>query len=121
MKGLGVRMARRLNGVMNRRGPVFADRYHAHILRTPSEAARAVRYVLENFRVHGERRQWAVPSGIDPFCSAAWMQHAPPLTASPTGWMLSQGIASRLKSDRRLIIEKREEVPEQRTLLKKTA
>ena len=29
MKGLEVRMARALNKVMSRRGPVFADRYHA--------------------------------------------------------------------------------------------
>ncbi|HET9751426.1 MAG TPA: transposase [Myxococcales bacterium] len=93
MKGLEVRVARRLNRVMNRRGPVFADRYHAHILRTPSEAARAVSYVLENFRVHGERGQWAVPSGIDPFCSTAWMEHAPPLTLPPAGWMLLDGLA----------------------------
>ncbi|MGE5047315.1 MAG: transposase, partial [Deltaproteobacteria bacterium] len=93
MKGLEVRMARRLNGVMNRRGSVFADRYHAHILRTPSEAACAVRYVPENFRVHGERGQWAVPSGIDPFCSAAWTDHAPAVTAPPAGWMLREGVA----------------------------
>src|SRR5206468_2104105 len=35
MKGLGVRIARALNRVMQRRGPVLGDRYHAHILRTP--------------------------------------------------------------------------------------
>jgi len=29
MKGLEVRMARALNKVMKRKGPVFADRYHA--------------------------------------------------------------------------------------------
>jgi REP-associated tyrosine transposase len=59
MKDLEVRVARALNGVMNRRGPVFADRSHAHLLRTPSEAARAVTYMLENFRLHRERGKWA--------------------------------------------------------------
>ena len=43
MKGLEVRMARALNRVMRRRGPVFADRYHAHLLRTPREARKRVR------------------------------------------------------------------------------
>ena len=37
MKGLGVRIARGLNGLMGTRGPVLADRYHARILRTPRE------------------------------------------------------------------------------------
>ncbi|HZX97143.1 MAG TPA: transposase, partial [Myxococcales bacterium] len=49
MKGLEVRMARALNKVMSRRGPVFADRYHALLLRSPRQAANAVRYVLENW------------------------------------------------------------------------
>ncbi|TMA19892.1 MAG: hypothetical protein E6J84_03315 [Deltaproteobacteria bacterium] len=41
MKGLEVRMARALNRVMQRRGAAFADRYHAHLLRTPTEARHA--------------------------------------------------------------------------------
>ena len=43
MKGLEVRMARALNKVLRRKGTVFADRFHAHVLKTPTEAARAVR------------------------------------------------------------------------------
>src|SRR3954453_14619461 len=35
MQGLATRMARRLNGLSGRRGPVFADRYHSHPLKTP--------------------------------------------------------------------------------------
>jgi hypothetical protein len=38
MKGLEVRMARALNKVMHRKGAVFADRYHSHVLASPSEA-----------------------------------------------------------------------------------
>ena len=42
MQGLGVRMAVRLNRMMNeRRGRVVGDRYHARILRTPDGGARA--------------------------------------------------------------------------------
>src|SRR3954452_17756284 len=69
MKGLEVRMARALNRVMRRRGSVFADRYHAHLLKSPREAANAVRYVLENRVVHAMRNGDPAPSGIDPCCS----------------------------------------------------
>lgn len=92
MKGLEVRMARALNRVMNRRGPVFADRYHSRLLNSPREAARAVRYVLENWRVHGKRGQWEVRAGIDPYCSAACSGHKRPLVAQPQWWMLRVGV-----------------------------
>jgi putative transposase len=52
MKGLGVRIARALNRVMKRSGRVVGDRYHAHILRTPSEVKRARNYLLTNARHH---------------------------------------------------------------------
>jgi hypothetical protein len=50
MQGLGVRIARGLNAVMRRSGRV--DRYHAHILRTPTEARHARTYLLHNARRH---------------------------------------------------------------------
>jgi hypothetical protein len=43
-----VRIARRLNARIGRRGPVFADRYHAHVLATRREVANAVRSVTGN-------------------------------------------------------------------------
>ncbi len=52
MNGMGVRVARRLNRVMGRHGRVLDDRYHAHILRTPSEVRRARDYLLQNARTH---------------------------------------------------------------------
>jgi putative transposase len=63
MCGLGVRVARGLNRVMQRRGTVLADRYHAHVLKTPSEARRARAYLLSNARKH-----YGV-IGIDPYTS----------------------------------------------------
>ena len=48
MNGLGVRVAKGLNRVMRRHGRVLDDRYHAHILRTPTEARRARRYFQQN-------------------------------------------------------------------------
>jgi putative transposase len=92
MKGIEVRMARALNKVMNRRGPVFADRYHAHLLASPREAANAVRYVLENWIIHAQRNAEPVPFGIDPFCSAAVHDSGPPLVAEARWWMLLVGV-----------------------------
>ena len=91
MKGLEVRMARALNRVMKRSGPVFADRYHSRLLRTPREAAHAVRYVLENHAVHARREGWPIPQGIDPYCSLAEHDPGPPMVAEPVWWMLRVG------------------------------
>lgn len=92
MKGLEVRMARALNRVMRRRGPVFADRYHARQLLTPREARHAIRYVRENRRVHALRLGLPPPPGIDPCCSDAWRDHSPPLVVEPRWWMLCVGV-----------------------------
>lgn len=92
MKGLEVRMARALNKVMRRRGAVFADRYHAHLLVSPREAANAIRYVLENWRVHA--LDGGAGSGtVDPWCSQAWANHLPSLVAAPQFWLLCFGLA----------------------------
>ena len=64
MNGLGVRVAKGLNRVMRRHGSVLDDRYHAHILRTPTEARRARAYLLQNARKHYGLRS------ADPFTSA---------------------------------------------------
>src|SRR4051794_5855562 len=94
MKGLEVRMARALNRVMRRRGPVFADRYHAHLLRSPREAANAIRYVLENWRVHKLCAPGVEQHVVDPYCSTAWRDTYPALTMPPEGWLLSVGSRS---------------------------
>jgi REP element-mobilizing transposase RayT len=61
MRGLTIRVAKALNRVMARRGPVFADHYHSRIVRTPTEAARALNYVLHNHAHHAE--QWGETVG----------------------------------------------------------
>lgn len=67
MKGFSVRIAKRLNRAYGRRGQVFSDRFHAHVLRTPREVRHAVRYVMENSRIHAARRgeRWSL--AVDPF------------------------------------------------------
>jgi REP element-mobilizing transposase RayT len=39
MKSIGSRLARAVNRVFGRTGPVLADRYHLHVLRTPARFA----------------------------------------------------------------------------------
>ena len=70
MQGLSIRLARGLNGMMKRRGKVLADRFHARILRTPTETRRVLLYVRDNRDVH--RSRWGQkPSGApDPYSSA---------------------------------------------------
>jgi len=92
MKGLQVSMARALNKVMNRRGPVFMHRYYAHVLSSPREAANAIRYVLDDWKIHALRDGRPAPAGIDPWCSTAWSTHAPALVHEPEWWMLKVGV-----------------------------
>jgi REP element-mobilizing transposase RayT len=65
VQGLCIRVARGMNRLMGRRGRVFDDRYHARVLRTPTEVRRAREYVLRNRQHHfGE-------PGLDRYSSAA--------------------------------------------------
>jgi REP element-mobilizing transposase RayT len=52
MQGLAVRIARRVNIAVARRGTVFESRYHARPLFTPREVRTALAYVLLNERRH---------------------------------------------------------------------
>lgn len=69
MQGLAIRIARRVNRQTERKGKLFAERYHARILRTPTEVRNALVYVINNSRRHRPDvgRFW-----IDPLSSAAW-------------------------------------------------
>ena len=48
VKGFSVRVAKGLNKMMRRTGRVLGDRYHAHVLRTPTEVKRAIAYIRKN-------------------------------------------------------------------------
>jgi hypothetical protein len=95
MKGLEVRVARALNRMMVRRGSVFSDRYHAHVLRTPREVAHASRYVLGNYAHHARQRGDLVRGEFtDPFSSVGYLaadlpEEAP--VATPATWLLRVG------------------------------
>ncbi|MCA8963979.1 MAG: transposase [Planctomycetes bacterium] len=73
VQGLLIRIARRLNKHWQRRGKVFADRFHDHVLKSPREVRNALRYVLGNGRKHAaEGREVQVSQAIDTFTSAPW-------------------------------------------------
>jgi REP element-mobilizing transposase RayT len=67
LKGLSVRLAKGLNRMMGRSGPVLGDRDHAHVLRTPTEVRRARTYMGDNARQHASAGGEAYsPSYLDP-------------------------------------------------------
>jgi len=68
MKGLGVRMTRRLNSLWNRKGPLYCDRFHAEPLETPRQVRNALLYVLNNARRHGVH----AIGHCDPYSSGDW-------------------------------------------------
>src|SRR5882724_9561728 len=107
MKALGSRLARAVNRVFQRSGPVLADRYHVHVLRTPREVRSAIAYVLLNARRHAARagRTLSRSFQIDPASSGRWFDGwrrrvvegagpSPPTArpvATPRSWLLAIG------------------------------
>jgi len=103
MQALKIRLARAINRALRREGTVFVQRYHAHILRTPTQVRNALRYVLNNRRKHQGRSQ-ARPGWIDPLSTACWFngyRDREPDEANPwptpntflltTGWRRGRG------------------------------
>ncbi len=104
MKSIGARVGRAVNRVFLRYGPVLADRYHLHILRTPREVRRALAYVLLNARRHLAKvgRPLRAAKRLDPASSGRWfdgwtrnvLRHPSgetPAVAEPRTWLLRVG------------------------------
>jgi hypothetical protein len=95
VRSIAIRMARYVNELLSRKGPLWADRWHGRALRTPREVRNALVYVLANFRKHAKRTR---APGIDPFSSGPWFDGwrewkpssgiAPPFAAG-VGWARS--------------------------------
>lgn len=92
LRGVAIRIARYVNDLLSRSGPLWAGRSHQRALTTPREVRHALRYVLTNFRKH-ERHVSA--AGVDPYSSAAWFdgwrersgsEGMPPSLAEPAPW-----------------------------------
>src|SRR5690242_18993869 len=97
MQGLNIRLARAVNRAAQRRGRVFADRYYARPLRTPTEVRNAVNYVHRNVQKH----QGAHPWYVDPYSSmsghACWYVDESVrgawVTAERKEWLLKRAAA----------------------------
>jgi hypothetical protein len=97
IKGFEIRIAHGVNKLLRRRGPVFADRYHARPLKTPRETRHAIAYVVMNGAHHRHT------PGVDPFSSARcfdiWRSHSMVTlvprhkvsVAWPETWLLDRG------------------------------
>jgi REP element-mobilizing transposase RayT len=62
MKSIAARLARAVNRVFSRSGPVLDGRFHHRVLRTPREVRNALAYVLLNARRHLCEAQRRPPS-----------------------------------------------------------
>jgi putative transposase len=107
IQGFAVRVARRLNSALKRKGRFFAHRYHVRALTCPTQVRNALRYVLQNRKHHDHEKRFC-KTWFDPYSSAAWfdgwatklrpsmiweyelLEMARP-TARATTWLLSTG------------------------------
>jgi putative transposase len=85
VQGIAIRVAKSLNAALGRRGKVFAERFHMHVLRSVREVANAVDYVLANWFRHAGRK--VGPDDLDRLSSAADRS----LVALPQTWLLRVG------------------------------
>ncbi len=112
LQGLAIRVARAVNRLLGRRGRLFADRYHARVLRTPTEVRWGLGYVLNNARKHNAEllvpkalpRRWLDHGGRSAAYFPGWIEPGPAPTprtpreitddcpvAAPTTWLLHTG------------------------------
>jgi hypothetical protein len=73
MKAVAARLARAVNRIFQRKGPVLFGRYHLRVLRTPREVRNALAYVLLNARKHWRQRYGSPPPvRLDVASSGVW-------------------------------------------------
>lgn len=101
MRGLAVRLAKRINKLLFRSGQFWDHRWHGSILETARKVRNALVYVLQNRKKHAPRDRRATP--LDPLSSAEWFDgfatdrpgdfHSvgPPCIANAETWLLCIG------------------------------
>ena len=70
VRAFSISVAKSLNAKLHRRGPVFADRYHARVIANPTQMRNALQYVLTNWLHHRPAHHVNVGE-IDPYSSGA--------------------------------------------------
>jgi len=87
VKALSIRVAKGMNRLMGTQGRVMGDRYHARVLRTPTEVRACVHYIRQNYRKHSAERGSRLAVGwIDPYSSDARTVTLP----TPQTWLVRQ-------------------------------
>jgi hypothetical protein len=86
MRAVNIRLAKTVNRVLGRKGPVVQDRWHQHKLGTPTEVRNALVYVIFNYKKHGAL-DGEISGLVDTRSSGAWFPGladlAPSTTAPP--------------------------------------
>ena len=73
VRGIMIRVARRVNRLLFRRGRFWADRWHGHALTGPRQVRNALVYVLQNHRKHRiSGKGVAAQTLLDTLSSAQW-------------------------------------------------
>ena len=97
VRGLMVRIARRVNRLLRREGRFWADRWHGRDLEGPRQVRNALVYVLQNHKKHADT------AALDPLSSAAsfdgfataipsgFRSVGPPCVAAAKTWLLKSG------------------------------
>lgn len=95
MRGLAIRIARRINSALGRRGTLWADRWYGRTLTSTRAVRRCLMYVLQNFKKHHPGIL-----GADARSSALWFDGwrdwrpiatGPPPVAAARTWLLRFG------------------------------
>jgi REP element-mobilizing transposase RayT len=91
MQGLNVRIAKAVNKILERKGKVFADRYHARVLKTVADVRNVVSYVRNNLRKHRPGQEFDLYSSA---CGeACWFDWGELVIAAPRTWLLKEATA----------------------------
>jgi REP element-mobilizing transposase RayT len=88
MQGLLIRLAKQINRASERSGHVFADRYHAHILRTVAEVRNAVHYVKFNGNNHSKLPKEYIDGYSSAWPGAIQWDEETYVVVSPSTWLL---------------------------------
>jgi REP element-mobilizing transposase RayT len=116
MQGFQISAAKHLNAAISkdrpgprRRGAVFPGRYHAEVIKTPTQARHTLNYVMNNWRKHQEDRSevtrtWKIDwfstavmfPGWAEYADEPFMQRGPPtydplVVYQPRTWLLREG------------------------------
>src|SRR6185295_716057 len=87
VQGLAIRIARAVNRALRRKGRLFADRYHAHALKTPRAVRFALRYVLLNARKHAAEHNCQADGRKADGCQADGRKADQDHSATPAGFV----------------------------------